>query len=76
MQSKRNRSGKNSLLDREERRLAALDTLGIAAVHQAIELDVLSDTFLLLLDLHSHLGRPEEGRPGEGILLQHLLPPS
>lgn len=41
MQSKRKRSGKKSLLDREERHPAALDTLGTAVV-RAIELAILS----------------------------------
>ena len=46
MQSKRKRSGKKSLLGREERHPAALDTLGTAAV-RAIELAVLPNNFPL-----------------------------
>jgi len=45
MQSKRERSGKKSLLGREERHLAALDTLGTAAVRAIELLAVLSNNF-------------------------------
>jgi hypothetical protein len=45
MQSKRERSGKKSLLDREERHLAALDTLGTVAVRAIELLAVLSNSF-------------------------------
>jgi hypothetical protein len=45
MQSKRERSRRKSLLGREERHLAALDTLGTVAVRAIELLAVLSNNF-------------------------------